>query len=309
MTASSADQKSLLKHSLSGVFAASLTPLKPDLSCDVQAMAEHCKELINRGCSGVAIFGTTGEGSSFSVHEKKKVMKSLIDSGIAPEKLIIAVSSCPIPDVVELAQEALKLGCAALLIVPPFFYKSVDEAGVAAFYREVILRVGNPALRIILYHIPQFSGVPFTLNLIRRLLEEFPEQVFGLKESEGNLLLVGEILKQFPHFNVYAGNEVQLSEAARLGAAGSISGMANLFPELLQSLYAFGKDPSKRNDKEKIDAIRQLVRHYPFIAAFKGVMEIKKGSAWHALRPPLMPLDKDQQRALYDELSKIEKIT
>ena len=145
MITSSIARQSMAKFHLKGVFAASLTPLRPDLSCDVQKMASHCKTLIEKGCSGVVLFGTTGEGSSFSVKEKLEAIKSLIDSGLKPEQLMIGVSSCAIPEVVELAQESLKQRCAALLIVPPFYFTKVDEAGVAAFYREVIQRVGNPA--------------------------------------------------------------------------------------------------------------------------------------------------------------------
>ena len=286
-----------------GIYAASLTPCHPDLSCDLPAMAEHCKELISRGCQGIIIFGTTGEGASFSVRERKKVLNSLIKTGLESKKLIPAISCCAIPDVVDLAQDALTNQCAAVLILPPFFYKNVDDAATIAFYREVVLRVNNPDLRIILYHIPQFSGVSITINVINQLLMEFPDQVIGIKESEGNMNLIKEILHKFPDFGLFVGNEHLISEAVRLGAAGAIVGMANAFPELLCSLYASGEGIKQSDDNKKMALIRNIIRQYPFIPALKSMIEKRKGAAWHTLRPPLLPLDSSQREALETQLS------
>lgn len=288
---------------LSGVFAATLTPLKSDLTCDIQKMTAHCKELLNRGCSGIVLFGTTGEGTSFSTSEKIEMLHSLINAGLKPQQLILTSSSCIVSDTVELAQEGIKQGCAALLVVPPFFYKKIDDAGVIAFYREVIKRVNHPDLKIILYHIPQLSGVPFTAQLVKQLHDEFPKQIIGIKESEGNLKLTREILEQIPGFKVFVGNETQLTEAVRHGASGCIAGMANLFPELLLSLYTFGKDSSQKDDNEKIRSIRDIINQYPFIAASKGIMESQQGDAWHALRLPLIPLRKEQKENLVQQLA------
>jgi len=305
MTSSSVIRQPSVKVPLRGVYAASLTPCKPDLSCDARAMAEHCQELISRGCSGVLIFGTTGEGSSFSVEERKRALKSLIESGLNPGQLMVCISCCAIADAVELAQDALKYHCAAVLIIPPFFYKGVNDEGVVAFYREVILRVGKPELRVILYHIPQLSGVPITVKMIDSLLADFPDQVIGIKESEGNMNLIREIRNKFPQFSIFVGNEKLITEAVQLGAAGSIAGMANAFPELLRSLYDFGEGSGKRDENEKMEAIRGIVRQFPFIPALKSIMEEGKGSAWRTLRPPLVPMGADQRRALSKGLSTI----
>ena len=287
---------------LQGVLAASLTPCQPDLTCDNAAMAEHCKDLIARGCCGVVIFGTTGEGSSFSVEEKKKTLKALIELGINAKQMILGVGNCAIPDAVELSKEALKQECAAVLMIPPFFYNQVDDEGVISFYREVITRVQDSRLRLILYHIPQFSRVPITLPVIHRLVSEFPEQVIGIKDSEGNMELFKEIRQQFPHFHIYAGNEALIAEAARMGAAGAIVGMANVFPELLRSLYTYGKGISQNNPQQELMIMRDIVRRYPFIPAMKSFMGKRKGNPWHTLRPPLIPLTEEQGEAFEQEL-------
>lgn len=172
-----------------GVYAAVLTPMHSDLRCNHKKLASHCFELIQQGCTGVALFGTTGEGPSFSLAERVEALEKLILEGFDPEKIILANGSSGILDTVELGREALKHGCAALLVAPPSFYKNVTDIGVMAFYREIIQKIGNPNLRILLYHIPQMSGVPISLEIIEALRKEFPEIVIGIKRAKAIYLL------------------------------------------------------------------------------------------------------------------------
>jgi 4-hydroxy-tetrahydrodipicolinate synthase len=208
--------------------------------------------------------------------------------------------------VTKLASVAMEHHCAAVLIAPPFFYKKVDDSGVIAFYRKVIQKIHHPDLKILLYHIPQYSGVPITLNIIKTLREEFPNVVIGIKESEGNLSLTREILSTFSDFQVFAGNELQLSEAVQAGAAGGILGIVNAYPELFCSLYEFGRDQQKPNNNEMAQNIVRSLKNYPRLAAIKNIVEKQKGTAWHTLRPPLIPLDKEQSRDLTEVLSKLD---
>ncbi len=262
----------------SGIYAATLTPLNNDLSCDSTLLSSHCFELIERGCQGIALFGTTGEGSSFSTAEKKVELKKLIDRGFDPKRIILANGSANIHDTVELAQAAVTLGCAAVLISPPSFYKNVQEEGVIAYYREVIRRTAWSKLKVILYHIPQYSGVPISLKTIESLRKEFPGIVMGIKESEGNLDFTKAILERFPGFKVFIGNESQISESVRSGGSGAICGLANLYPELICGLY------ERKKESNNIDLIFQIIQGYPFISTAKAC----KG--WHFVRPPLVPL-------------------
>lgn len=299
-------KSSASKPLINGVYAASLTPMHPDLSIDEAAFADHCKDLMHHGCNGVALFGTTGEGVSFSVAERKKAIESLIARGVDPQRLMVGIICCPISDVVEMAIASLHHGCIGLLIAPPFYYKGVEDDGVIAFYREIIQRVGNPGLKIILYHIPQFTGVPITVNVIRKLYDEYPHQVIGMKESEGNFAFTKEVLKKFPGFKVFlGGQELQLSEAVELGAAGTISGSANVIPELLSALYENGKNYEKADVSGKIRAILEVLKPYPFLPAFKSIVEKRKGAQWHTLRPPLLPLKEGERRTLNEALDKI----
>lgn len=285
-----------------GVFAATLIPLKADLSCDDQALAKHCHHLIARGCAGIALFGTTGEGSSFSVEERKQIMHTLIASGFNSQQLILGISCSAISDAVHLTEVALAANCLAVLVVPPFFYKNVTDEGVIAFYREVIQRSCHPSLRIILYHIPQLSGVPLNLSIIKTLREEFPDIIIGIKDSEGNLPLIKNVLAHCPGLKIFVGKESLLSEAIQLGAVGGISGMANVFPELICSLYEYGKNPTHLNRNSDIKRILDDLDVYPIFPALKSMMEYKNGEKWNVLRPPLTSLTFQQKQTLLQTL-------
>lgn len=286
-----------------GVYTAVLTPMHPDFSCNHKELASHCFELISRGCTGIALFGTTGEGPSFSVAERTEALQKLILEGFDPKKIILGNGSSGICDTVELGREALKRGCAALLLAPPSFYKNVTDKGVVAFYREIIQRIANPNLRILLYHIPQLSGVSISLGIIESLCKEFPEIVIGIKESEGNLAFTKAILETFPDFKVFVGNEKHIIESVHLEGAGTICGIANLYPELVCSLYSQGKKENAPNP-ENIDAVFKALNGIPFIPAAKTLMAKKEGDAWHTVRPPLFPLD-IMQRDLF--LSRLQE--
>jgi 4-hydroxy-tetrahydrodipicolinate synthase len=282
-----------------GIYAASLTPLNSDLTCDYAAYADHCKDLIAQGCSGVVLFGTTGEGSSFSVAERQKGIQAIVDRGIDPQKIIVSVGCPSIEDTVQLTQTALLAQCAAVLMMPPFFFKNVSDGGIIAFYREVIQKVNNPELKIFLYHIPQLSGVRISLDVIRTLHGEFPSTVIGMKESEGNLELVRAILKEFPHFQLLVGNETMIADAVSLGAVGGVSGIANICPQLICSLY-------KSTDRQaEIEAFMGILGSHPFISATKSVLEQQKGACWSFLRPPLAPLTSEHKLHFNKEFQKL----
>ncbi len=256
-----------------GVWAALLTPMHKDLSCDAAELAFHAKDLLDKGCQGVVLFGTTGEGASFSTSEKLSALRDMLKAGIDPEKIIIANGSSNIPDTVELLQGSISLGCSYALVSPPCFYKNISDEGVISFYRQVIDRTASDKLRLLLYHIPQLTGIPITSAIIKALKSEI---VIGIKESEGNLALTREIIKNFPGFKVFVGKEIHLLEAMKHGASGAICGLANLYPNELLSLY---------NQKEVDLPHIEIKRH--FIAAFKKIMQERRGTAWISLRPPL----------------------
>lgn len=279
-----------------GVYAAALTPLHSDLSCNHEVLAKHCLQLIDRGCKGIVLFGTTGEGPSFSVDERKETIKKVISRGLDPKKIIVANGSSCLKDTVELTLAALEYNCSACLIAPPCFFKNVTDEGVIAFYREVIQRVSNPHLQVILYHIPKYSGVPITVNIVKTLCEEFPGIVIGIKESEGNISLTKEILKTVPQFKVFVGKEKQIPLAVSCGASGTMCGMANVWPELICSLYDRGNSP-------ELEPIFLALENRPFIACCKALLADKKNPNWRLVRPPLVSLSAEESDLLKQKVT------
>ncbi|MBS0626104.1 MAG: dihydrodipicolinate synthase family protein [Verrucomicrobia bacterium] len=261
-----------------GIYAAVLTPLKKDLSCDVEKLVQHSLGLIEKGCQGVALFGTTGEGPSFSTRERIDVLLRAVALGLDPKKILFGNAASSIDDTVEAAKAVCSVGCAALLAAPPCFYKNVKEEGVVSFYREIIRRSGDGRLKVILYHIPQFSGVPMTIPIIEKLVSEFSETIVGLKESEGNLPLAKAAIERFKNLMIYVGSEKMIVDAVRAGGAGSICGLANLYPELICSLL------QKEVNPPEIDQIFQGLKGLDFIPALKAELR------WHDVRPPLVKM-------------------
>lgn len=270
-----------------GVYVAALTPLHSDLSCNNELLTEHCLQLIERGCKGVVLFGTTGEGPSFSVEEKRRTLKKVISNGLDPKKIIVGNGSSCLQDTVELALAALENNCLACLIAPPCFYKNVTDEGVISFYREVILRVSDPRLQVILYHIPQYSGVSININIIKTLCTEFPNIVVGIKESEGNLFFVKEILTTVPQCKVFVGKEKQIPLAVSFGVSGTICGMANLWPELICSIY-------EKGNSSKLEQVSSIFENRPFISSCKALLSDSKNPNWNFVRPPLIPLSLEE---------------
>lgn len=264
-----------------GIYAAALTPMDSTYRCNSKRLARHCQDLIDRGCQGIALFGTTGEGPSFSAAEKIEILKEVIEFGLDPQKIIFANGAASFPDTIALAKAAHL--CKAMLICPPSFYKNVSEEGVIEYYRTILRHIGQ--MQILLYHIPQYSGVSISLHIIKTLQNEFPKSVIGLKESEGNLPFTKEILKTFPGFQVFVAKEPQIIEAMHAGASGSICGLANLYPEMIASLYSHpGPNP------KELEKIVADFKNRSFIPMAKALIEQKTGESWKIVRPPLVPL-------------------
>ena len=170
---------------LRGVLAPVLTPFQANLEPDAKSFIAHCRWLVDHN-AGLAIFGTNSEAASISVGERLALTDALLEAGIPAAKLMPGTGACALPDAVELARHASKSGAAGLLVLPPFFYKGVSDDGVFAYYAEIIERVGGGCAPIYLYHIPQFSYAPITLNLIERLIKRYPTVVVGAKDSSGD---------------------------------------------------------------------------------------------------------------------------
>jgi len=210
-----------------GLIAPILSPFNDDLSFDQVTYNDYAKHLLASGCSGLTPFGTTGEAMSISTTERRLALEGLVDSGIDPSVLIPGTGLCTLPEPVELAQQALELGCEGVMVLPPFYFKDVSDQGLLEYYEQFIDRVNSDDLRIYLYHIPQVTGVGLSISLINTLRKKYPEFFVGIKDSSGDWTHTEQLL-QMEDFVVYPGSELPLIEAMKLEAPGCISATANL---------------------------------------------------------------------------------
>jgi len=158
-----------------GLWCATLTPVGADGSLDEARMAGHARDLLAKGVEGVAPFGTTGEGPSFSVFERRSGLEALLRGGIAPRQIVVGTGCASLTDTLALTRHALENGVARCLVLPPFFYKNLSDDAVYALYATLIDRVADSRLRLYVYHIPQFSSVGIWPDTLRRLADAYPE--------------------------------------------------------------------------------------------------------------------------------------
>ena len=290
---------------LTGVLSPVITPFKADLSPDSERFVRHCKWLLKSGCSGLAVFGTNSEANSLSVEEKLTLLAALIHGGVPGAALMPGTGHCALPAAVRLTANAVKLGCAGVLMLPPFYYKGVSDEGLYRFFAEVIERVGDERLRVYLYHIPPVSQVPITLKLIERLLAKYPRIVAGAKDSSGDWNNTKAMLDEFGKdgFDVFPGSEQFLLEGMRHGGAGCISATANVNPGAIDRLYREWRSGEAERMQAAISATRKIVQKQPMIAALKStVAHFGNDAEWRRVRPPLVELTAAQEAELIPEL-------
>jgi 4-hydroxy-tetrahydrodipicolinate synthase len=279
---------------ITGVYCAAVTPVAADLSPNLEAFARHCRWLVDEGCDGVAILGTTGEANSFALAERRRILEAAAGS-IPADRLLPGTSTSNIPEAIELTRHAVETGVRGVVMLPPYYYKGAHDDGLFEFYARVIEGVGDPRLRVLLYHIPQVSAVPISLELIARLREAFPEVVVGIKDSAGAYDNMQAIIDRFPGFAVLVGADPLLGRLMRAGGAGAITSTSNLVARDLATVYAWARDPSHAAEVERaearINACRTLANTYVQIPTVKAMLAIRTGDdGWSRLRPPLVPL-------------------
>jgi 4-hydroxy-tetrahydrodipicolinate synthase len=286
-----------------GVFAAVLTPLNHALEPDTALLTAHCRWLLARGCDGLVPIGTTGEGNSLSVKQRLTLIEATAGSGIPMTRFIIGTGSCALAEAVELTRAAVAAGAAGVLVLPPFYYKEPSVEGLFSFFSEVVQRAGDRRLRIYLYHFPQLSTVSIAPALIERLLGAYPDTVIGLKDSSGDWSYSAGLLKEFPGFSVFSGNEGFLLANLRAGGVGCISANANLTAPLARALYLGWRDGQAERLQKELDETRALLDRYPLPAALKSVMSAISGNpGWNHLLPPNRPLPAAQAHELMASL-------
>ena len=303
-----------------GVLAPVVTPFKADLSPDPQRFIAHCQWLLSQNC-GLAPFGTTSEANSMSTSERISLLDALIAGGINPSCMMPGTGCCSITETVELTAHAIRHGCAGVLMLPPFYYKSVSEEGLYRYFSEVVQRLGDARLRIYLYHIPPVAIVGVSVKLVERLLKAYPTAIAGMKDSSGDWNNTKTFLDAFAvragraisSFDVFVGSESFLLANMRNGGVGTISATANVNPAAIHELYTVASTVSVNVDLEsqqtRLNVVREVFSNPKFpsmIAALKQSIAIYANDPeWARVRPPLVELTTEQAKLLAAELKAV----
>jgi 4-hydroxy-tetrahydrodipicolinate synthase len=275
---------------IEGVLSPVLTPFKRGYVPDAERFISHCRWLLANDVS-LAVFGTNSEANSLSEGERVELLDRLIDAGIDPRRLMPGTGCCSLTETVRLTAHAVKLGCAGVLVLPPFYYKGVTDEGLYRSFAETIERVGDRRLRIYLYHIPPVAQVGISASLIDRLLKDYPESIAGMKDSSGDWNNTKAMLDQFSgrNFDVFVGSETFLLANMRNGGKGAISATANVNPAKISGLYRAWKSDDAGALQDRLDGIRRIFAAYPMIAAMKRAVAHWRGDEdWSRVRPPLV---------------------
>ena len=292
---------------LRGVLAPVVTPFGSDLEPDATRLIRHCRWLIDQGV-GLAVFGTNSEANSLSVRERMALLEALVAAGLPPERMMPGTGCCAFPDTVDLTRAAVRLGCAGVLMLPPFYYKNVSDEGLFRAYAQVIERVGDAKLKIYLYHIPPVSQTPISLALIERLLDAFPATIAGIKDSSGQWSNTQAMLERFRSrgFDVFAGSETFLLATLRGGGAGCITATGNVNPAPIARLARDVMAADAERQQAALDAVRAAFQQFPMIPALKcAIAHFAGDRMWAAVRPPLVELDDAQRRTLMQALASL----
>ena len=287
-----------------GVLSPVVTPFDRDLSPDAERFIAHCRWLLTQSC-GLAVFGTNSEANSMSVGEKRRLLEALVAGGVPASALMPGTGHCALSDSIEMTKAAVELGCAGVLMLPPFYYKGVSDEGLYRNFAEVIERVGDERLQLYLYHIPPVSHVAISLGLIERLLSKYPGIVAGVKDSSGDWNNTKSMLDAFAKggFDVFAGSETFLLDNMRGGGKGCITATGNINPGPIANVYKNWRSADADKLQAGITATRKIVQKQPMIPALKSaVAHFGNDPQWKTCRPPLVELTGAQEEELIRDL-------
>ncbi len=281
-----------------GIISAMLTPFTSDVGpVDYEWLPGYLQFLADGGLHGVLALGTTGEGPSMSVAERIRTLEIILQH--RGELSVIAGAGCAaLTDTIALSRAAVELGVDAILVMPPFYIKQPRETGILAYFRALCDALPAEA-RVMLYHIPQVTGVPITTTIIDGLLDSHPGQFFGLKDSSGDWEHSKMLIDRYPQLRIFTGSDRLIARALAGGAAGAITALSSAFPRLARAVFDahyHGGDVSAA--QARLSAVRDLIDPINTPPALKAALAWTSNLPETALRLPLIPLSNEEAAAL-----------
>lgn len=274
------------KSRMKGVIAAIATAVDAAGTPDQIRSLALARYLLDNGCDGLNVLGTTGEAVSFPLAARQDLMSAYRKAGLPMNRLMVGTGAAATADAVALTRHAAELGFAGALILPPFYYKGVPDDGLVAYVDAIVKATADKPIPIYLYHFPALSGLPWHVKLIRRLREAFGARIAGLKDSSGDMPFAREAASIAPDFDVFPSTEAGLMEARAGAFAGCISATANLNADLCARAYHGGDVGAL----ETAVAIRKLFDGKALVSGIKALLaHIHGDQAWSRVQPPLAP--------------------
>jgi 4-hydroxy-tetrahydrodipicolinate synthase len=296
-------------RTLPGVYAAVVTPLTAHFAPDLGAMPALLDFLYDRGCHGAVLLGTTGEGPSFSVGERLAVVRTAAEhrDRTRPDMRLIAGTGCAnLTDTIDLTRGAFDLGVDAVLALPAFYFKGVGAAGIAAYFEAIVAAAVPSDGRLLVYHIPQVSGVAIPDEAVARLRARYPHQVWGMKDSQDHLPHTQAVLRDFPGFGVFAGSDTIMSDALAAGGVGAITALANITSPLNRQVWdAHQQGTTAPEAQARLSRARQTVAGLGGSAAMKFALSELFGFPQWPVRPPLDDITPEAKDRLARELREL----
>lgn len=274
----------MTKHKLAGVIAAIATAVDDDNEPDCARSCALARFLLANGCDGLNVLGTTGEATSLSLDQRRRVMTAYRDNGLPLDRLMVGTGAAAIADAVALTRHAAELGFAGALVLPPFYYKGVPDDGLVAYVETIVTSTAARPIPIYLYHFPAQSGLAWHVRLVERLLDSFGSRIVGLKDSSGDMAYARAAAAVAPGFQVFPSTEAVLMEARSGVFAGCISATANLNADLCARAWHNGDAGAL----ETAVAIRKLFDGKQLVPGVKALIaHIHRDRAWERVGPPL----------------------
>lgn len=281
-----------MTYPLSGVIAATITPVDDLFEPDIDRLLKHASYLLENGCDAINLLGTTGEATSFGVSQRLEIMRAISESGLPMNRFMVGTGTSALADTVILTAAAGELGFAGALVLPPFYYKGVEDRGLIDFFETLTTKTRVP---LYLYNFPALSGVTYPPGLVRKLLDRFGNRIAGLKDSSGDLDYAATIAGLSGDIAVFPSNEATLDRARAGEFAGCISATANLNSRECGAAYHDGD----MGALARAVTIRQLLADVPLVPAVKALVGTIHGDAGMARTlPPLVAVPERQRDAL-----------
>ena len=281
---------------INGIYAAGLSVLDENLALDVKNTIKHAENLIENGCHGVAIFGSTGQAQLLSVSEKISLLNDLTRSKYK-DNYLIGTGLNSLNETVNLISISKSLGFKNFLIMPPAYYKYGDEE-VFNFYSRIIN--AHPDIQIVLYNFEKLCGYKFSVECVKKLVKEFPSQIIGVKDSSYNLF---ETLK-VDNFSILPGSESKLLKGLKLGCSGIITATCNVTSRIARKVYDDFQNNKEQTENEKLCKIREVFDQYNLVSSLHSLLAVKE-DIYNNILPPLSILNKEKKEKLILELNSL----